>query len=148
MSHADDVRAEIKRMNRPKAFYAAAGAGDVAMEALRSLPDRLTQLQEKIDWADISGRVVEYVSVAGAKAIQMYDELAERGKDVVERAGAGPAAAQLEQAARSTANVTIAAANRTADAARKGAQTAARAASQAAGATTAATTRRANGQGG
>lgn len=140
------MRAEIKRTNRRKAFYAAAGAGDVAMEALRSLPDRLTQLQEKIDWADISGRVVEYVSVAGAKAIQVYDELAERGREVVENAGTGPAAAQLEQAARSTANATIAAANRTAGAARKGAQTAVRAASQAAGATTAVTTRKANGQ--
>ncbi|MGE5292147.1 MAG: hypothetical protein ACM3ML_34170 [Micromonosporaceae bacterium] len=142
MSRANDVRAEVKRTNRPKAFYVAAGAGDMAIEVLRTLPDRLTQL----DWADISGRVVEYVSVAGAKAIQMYDELAERGKEVVEKAGTGQAAAQLEQAARSTASVTIAAANRTADAARKGAQTAARAASQAAGATGAAAGRRGNGQ--
>jgi hypothetical protein len=138
MSQANNERAEVRKAGRSKVFYAAAGAGDMAMEALRAFGGRLAELQEKADWADLSGRVFEYVTLAGAKAVQLYDELAERGKEVAAKAGPPPAAAQLEQAARSTANATIAAANRTADAARKGAQTAARAAGQAAGATTAA----------
>jgi hypothetical protein len=145
MSQTNDDRAEVRKTGRSKALYAAAGAGDMAMEALRSLAGRVTELQEKADWADLSGRVFEYVTLAGAKAVQFYDELAERGMEVAERApGPQRAATQLEQAARSTASATIAAANRTADAARRSAQSAARAAGQAAGAT--ASARRANGR--
>jgi hypothetical protein len=147
MTQTNNDRAEAMRAGRSKAFFAAAGAGDLAMETLRSFAGRLAQLQEKADWAGISGRVFEYVTLAGAKAVQFYDELAERGMEVAERAPVSQrAAAQLEQAARSTASATIAAANRTATAARKSAQTAARAAGQAAGATTTAAARRANGR--
>jgi hypothetical protein len=145
MSQANNEKAEVRKTSRSKAFYAAAGATDMAIEALRTLTGRIAEVQEKTDWADLSGRVFEYVSQVGARAVQFYDELAERGKEVAAKGGPQQAAAQLEQAARSTASATLAAANRTAGVARKGAQTAARAAGQAAGATTAAA-RRGNGR--
>jgi hypothetical protein len=146
MSQANNEGGEVRKTRRSKTFYAAAGATDMAMEALRAFGGRLSGLQEKADWADLSGCVFEYVTMAGAKAVQFYDELAERGKEVAARTGPQQAAAQLEQAARSTTSATIAAANRTAVAARKSAQVAARAAGQAAGATTAVAARRANGR--
>lgn len=83
MSLATDVWNELKKLREHKAFYAAAGAGDAAMEALRGLPERLGRLQSKADLAALSGRAVEYVIVFGARAVQTYDELAERGREVV-----------------------------------------------------------------
>ncbi len=135
MGLADDVRNELKKLKEHKAFYAAAGAGDLAVEALRALPDRLARLQDKADLTALSGLAFEYVMLAGARAVQTYDELAERGIVAVNKVGqvdTQQAAAQLEQAARSTAKVTVRTANRTADAARKTATTTVRAASQAA----------------
>ncbi len=157
MSRDKDARNEARKLTQRKAFYVAAGAADVAMELLRTLPDRLARLQDRTDLAELSGRAVEYVTVAGARAVRAYDELAERGMQVVGQASPQQAAAQLEQAARSTATAAIEAANTAADAARKSVRTTARAASQAAtaatsaaagAANTAATTaaRRANGQ--
>ena len=66
MGLADDVRKELKKLTEHKAFYAAAGAGDLAVQALRALPDQFARLQEKADLAAISGRAVEYVMMAGA----------------------------------------------------------------------------------
>jgi hypothetical protein len=154
MSRDHDTKNEARKLTQRKAFYVAAGAADLAMEVLRTLPDRLARLQEKTDLAELSGRAVEYVTVAGARAVQAYDELAERGMQVVGKTNPQQATAQLEQAARSTATVAIEAANAAADAARKSVRTTARAAGQAATAATSAaataattaTSRRANGQ--
>ncbi len=134
MSLADDVRKELKKLTEHKAFYAAAGAGDLAVQTLRTLPDRLARWQEKTDLTALSGLAFEYVMLAGAHAVQTYDELADRGMSLIHRVNTvnrQQAAAQLEQAARSTARATVRTANRTADAARKTAQTTARVANQA-----------------
>ncbi len=135
MGLADDVRNELRKLKEHKAFYAAAGAGDLALEAFRALPDRLARLQDKADLTALSGLAFEYVMLAGVRVVQTYDELAERGivaVNKVSQVDTQQAAAQLEQAARSTAKVTVRTANRTADAARKTATTTVRAASQAA----------------
>jgi hypothetical protein len=135
MSLPVDVRNEVKKLTDRKAFYAVAGAGDLAVETLRTLPERLTRLQDKADLTELSGRAVAYLIEQASRAVLAYDDLAERGMHVVDRVNKvtpQQAAAQLEQAARSTAEVTVRTANRTADAARTTAQTTARAASQAA----------------
>ena len=125
----------MKKLTEHKALYVAAGAGDLAVETLRTLPQRLARLQDKADLTVLSGRAVEYLWEAAARAVRAYDELAERGSDLVngvDRMTPQQAAAQLEHAARSTAQETVRRANRTADAARKTAQTTVRTASQAA----------------
>jgi hypothetical protein len=151
---SDSVRNEVRKITENKAFYAAAGAGDLAVEKLRTLPDLVARLQRDVpkqitrarqdlpgefsrvqdtvryrlgeqgqnDLASLSGRAVEYVTVASARAVQTYDELAERGKTVAGRAAridpqevANQTAAELESAARSA----LRRANRTVDAARE-----------------------------
>ncbi len=129
---ATDVRNEVRKLAEHKAVYAAAGAGDLAVEALRALPDRFARLQEKADLTALSGLAFEYVTVAAARAFQVYDELADRGMQVINRVDPQQAAAQLEEAARSTATVTLHTTVRAADAARKTAHTTVRAASLAA----------------
>jgi len=151
---SDSVRNEVRKITENKAFYAAAGAGDLAVEKLRTLPDLVVRLQRDVpkqitrarqdlpgefsrvqdtvryrlgdqgqnDLASLSGRAVEYVTVASARAVQTYDELAERGKTVAGRAAridpqevANQTAAEIESAARSA----LRRANRTVDAARE-----------------------------
>ena len=96
MGLATDVWNELKKLREHKAFYAAAGAGEATAEALRGLPERFAELQGKVDLAALSGRAVEYVIVAGARAVQTYDELAERGKQVVGRVDSPQTVAGLE----------------------------------------------------
>jgi hypothetical protein len=92
------------KLRDSKAFYAAAGAGDFAAEKLREVPDRVTKLQgefkglqEKVDAKDIPGAAVAYVTHVGTKAVELIDELAERGKQVVNRT-ADRGQAELEDA--------------------------------------------------
>jgi methyl coenzyme M reductase subunit C-like uncharacterized protein (methanogenesis marker protein 7) len=87
-----------------KAFYAAAGASDLAAEKLREVPDHVNKLQhevkglqEKVDAKDIPGAAVAYVTHVGTRAVELIDELAERGKQVVNRV-ANEAQSQLEDA--------------------------------------------------
>ena len=87
-----------------KAFYAAAGAGDYAAEKLREVPDRVTKLQEefkglqdKVDAKDIPGAAVAYVTHVGTRAVEIIDELAERGRQIVNRA-AEETQGQIEEA--------------------------------------------------
>ena len=155
---SDSVRNEVRKITENKAFYAAAGAGDLAVEKLRTLPDLVARLQETVpgrvqrlqttlpgevsrlqetiryrladqgqgDLASLSGRAVEYVTVVSARAVQTYDELAERGKTVAGRAArldpqqvATDTAAEIEAAAKSAARNALRTANRTVDAARE-----------------------------
>lgn len=74
---------EVKRLRDTKAFYAVAGAGDLAREKLREVPGRLRDLQEKTDPKDIPGVALSYATQAGAKASELIDELAARGRTVV-----------------------------------------------------------------
>ncbi|HZB29931.1 MAG TPA: hypothetical protein VE465_07175 [Streptosporangiaceae bacterium] len=87
-----------------KAFYAAAGASDLAAEKLREVPDRVSKLQhnvkdlqEKVDAKDIPGAAVAYMTHVGTRAVEIFDELAERGKQVVNRV-ASEAQSQIEEA--------------------------------------------------
>lgn len=74
---------EVQKIKDSKAFYAVAGAGDLAREKLREVPGRLRDLQAKADARDIPGVALSYASQAGAKANELIDELAERGRTVV-----------------------------------------------------------------
>ncbi len=91
-----------------KAFYAAAGASDFAAEKLREVPDHVNKLQhnvkdlqEKVDAKDIPGAAVAYVTHVGTRAVEIFDELAERGKQVVNRV-ADEAQSQIEEAKPTT----------------------------------------------
>jgi methyl-accepting chemotaxis protein len=87
------------RVRESKAFYAAAGAGDLAVEKLREVPGRLTKLQDRADPKDL----VAYVNQMSDRASSIFDELAERGKKIVGRIERQKATQELETAARSTA---------------------------------------------
>jgi hypothetical protein len=86
---------EVKKFRDSKAYYAVAGAGDLAREKLREVPGRLRDLQEKTDPKDIPGVALSYATQAGAKASELIDGLAERGRGVVARPEA-PAPGELE----------------------------------------------------
>jgi hypothetical protein len=90
------------KLRDSKAFYAAAGAGDFAVEKLREVPDRLNKLQEKTDPKDIGGAAVAYVTHVSTRAVEVYDGLAERGKRIVSRVDRQKATQELEDSAKST----------------------------------------------
>jgi hypothetical protein len=90
------------KLRESKVFYAAAGAGDFAVEKLREVPVRLNQLQEKTDAKDIGGAAVAYVTQAGTRAVEVYDGLAERGKRIVGRVDRQKATQELEASAKAT----------------------------------------------
>ena len=113
------------RLRDSKAFYAAAGAGDFAVEKIREVPVRLNQLQEKTDPKDLSGAAVAYVTQVGTRAVEVYDGLAERGKRIVSRVDRQKATQELEESAKSTV--------RKARSAASSARTTARTATKAAG---------------
>jgi hypothetical protein len=84
------------RVRDSKAFYAAAGAGDLAVEKLREL----RRIQGRPDPKDF----VAYVNQVGARASEVFDELAERGKKIVRRIDRQQATQELQASARSTAS--------------------------------------------
>jgi hypothetical protein len=116
-----------ERLRDSKAFYAAAGAGDYAVEKLREMPDRISRLQEKTDPKDLGGAAVAYVTQVGARAAEVYDGLAERGKRIVSRVDRQKATQELEASAKNTVRKARAAAG----SARQTARTAAKAAGDA-----------------
>lgn len=65
-----------ERVRDSRAFYAAAGAGDLAVEKLREVPERLTKLQQGNARRDLVNQV-------SARATEILDDLAERGRRVV-----------------------------------------------------------------
>ena len=90
------------KLRDSKAFYAAAGAGDFAVEKIREVPERLTKLQERTDPKDLGGAAVAYVTQVGTRAVEVFDGLAERGKKIVSRVDRQKATQELEASARST----------------------------------------------
>jgi hypothetical protein len=90
------------KLRDTKAFYAAAGAGDLAVEKLREVPERLNKLQGKTDPKDLGGAAMAYVTHVGSRAAEVFDELAERGKKIVSRVDHQKATQELEASARST----------------------------------------------
>jgi hypothetical protein len=115
------------KLRDSKAFYAAAGAGDFAVEKLREVPDRINKLQEKTDPKDLGGAAVAYVTQVGTRAVEVYDGLAERGKRIVSRVDRQKATQELEESAKST----VRRARSAAGSARTTARTAAKAAGDA-----------------
>jgi hypothetical protein len=116
-----------ERLRDSKAFYAAAGAGDLAVEKLREVPDRLNKLQGKTDPKDLGGAAVAYVTQVGTRAVEVYDGLAERGKRIVSRVDRQQATQELEASAKAT----VRKARSAAGSARSTARTAAKAAGDA-----------------
>jgi hypothetical protein len=99
---------ELRKLRESRAYYAAAGAGDLAVEKLREVPDALSRLQQRADAKDIGGAAVAYVAHVGARAVEVFDGLAERGRRVVadnDRTG-GPQlrgrTPELDKAAKAT----------------------------------------------
>jgi uncharacterized coiled-coil DUF342 family protein len=133
------------KLRGSKAVYAAAGAGDLAVEKIRELPETMTKLretadkyrgdvretvvkyQEKVDARDLPGAAVAYVTAAGGKVVEMIDELAERGEKIVNRVDRQAATRELKESADKTTHKTKAAASE----AKKTAQAASRASSDA-----------------
>ncbi len=116
-----------ERLRDSKAFYVAAGAGDLAVEKLREVPERLNRLQARTGPKDLPGVAASYVNQVSARAAGVVDELAARGKRIVGRVERQQATKQLEESARATARKVRSAAGQ----ARETARTAGRAASDA-----------------
>lgn len=86
-----------------KAIYAVAGAGDFAVEKIREVPGQVdryrdqvreavdryrgevSRYQERVDAKDLPGAAVAYATHFGTRAVEFIDELAERGRKVVNR---------------------------------------------------------------
>ncbi len=116
-----------EKLRDTKVFYVAAGAGDLAVEKLREVPERINRLQGKTDPKDVGGAAVAYVTQVGSRAVEVFDELAERGKKIVSRVDRQKATQELEASAKST----VRRARSAADSAKTTARTAAKAAGDA-----------------
>lgn len=90
---------EVKKWRDSKAFYAVAGAGDLAAEKLRGVPGQLKDMQTKTGAQDLRGAARTYANRAGARASALIDGLAERGKNSVRPSGPRAVPDQLESPA-------------------------------------------------
>ncbi|RJL30837.1 hypothetical protein [Bailinhaonella thermotolerans] len=102
------LASEVKKITESKPFYAAAGIGDLAVEKLRELPDRLAKLprtreQIRAEFGDLPETARRYTTTVTDRAGRIYEDLAARGKDIVERVNRQAATQQLEASAKSTA---------------------------------------------
>jgi len=69
-----------------KPLYFAAGATDLAVEKLREIPAEYKRLQEqakRVDAPTVRVAVEDYSTKATGKAVQVYDELVDRGQKLV-----------------------------------------------------------------
>lgn len=151
------VLRDSKALRDNKALYVAAGAGDLAVAELRSLPQRLQALREQADQRISPLRSVEprdLVKVVQQRAAEVgqqakslpvralgealtvssraavvVDELAERGKSLVVRVEEQPATERAERQAKATVRRAKSTA-RTAKSAAKNAATAAEGAAE------------------
>jgi hypothetical protein len=98
------IATEIRKLRESRAYYAAAGAGDLAAEKLREVPGQLAKLQQRADAKDIGGAAVAYVAHFGARAVEVFDDLAERGRRVM--TDHGPAEVAIEKKTPSTGKAT------------------------------------------
>lgn len=133
---------EMKKLRESKAFYAVAGAGDLAAEKLREVPGQWRKIEGlKGARRELSGRAQSYAVVLtgkavevygdlGSRAVETYEGLAERGRHVVLHTGeaAREAAGEIESQAAATGR----SAQQTAASARKTAQTSRKATTDAA----------------
>ena len=118
-----------ERIRENKALYVAAGAGDLAVEKFRELPETVAKLrvtagkyqdelkgnvnkfQERVDTKDIPGAAVSYVTHAGTRVVEFVDALAARGEKVVNKSEA--VAGEVEAGTKDTARRAKAAASET-----------------------------------
>lgn len=121
---------EGRKLTDTKPFYAAAGCGDLAVEKLREVPDRLHDVQGRLqglastDRGELQQRALTYAGYLGTKATSTYDDLARRGRSAVERVRGQEATQELEARAKAMSRQTKAAvtsARKTAASARKAA---------------------------
>ncbi|REE96501.1 hypothetical protein [Thermomonospora umbrina] len=119
------------RIRDNKAVYTMAGAGDLAVEKLREVPeqvtrlqgdfrenltklqvevrDNVTRLQGRVEVKDLPGAAVAYVNQVSTRTVEVIDELAERGKKIVTRVENQVATQELQQSAQRTQRRTKAA---------------------------------------
>jgi uncharacterized coiled-coil DUF342 family protein len=115
------------KLRDSKAVHAAAGAGDLAAEKIRELPETVTKLretadryrvdvretvtkyQDKVDARDLPGAAVSYVTAVGGKVVEIIDDLAERGQKIVNRVDRQVATQELKASADKTTRKTKAA---------------------------------------
>ncbi|HEX2312848.1 MAG TPA: hypothetical protein VHJ17_03895 [Thermomonospora sp.] len=138
-----------ERLRDNKAVYTMAGAGDLAVEKLREVPEQVTRLQDdfrqnltrlqgevrenvtrlqgRVEVRDLPGAAVAYVNHFSTRTVEVIDELAERGKKVVTRVENQAATQELQESAKRTQRRTKAAVGE----ARKTARAATRAAGDA-----------------
>jgi hypothetical protein len=120
-----------------KAVYAGAGAVDLAVEKLREVPvhvnrlqdtakenasrlqeniqENIKELQDKVETKDLPSAAVAYATQLGTRVVEVIDELAERGRTLVNRVEAdvpeisepkpGKAAADAVKAAADTGQI-------------------------------------------
>lgn len=118
------------KLTDAKPFYAVAGCGDLAVQKLREMPDRLHGVQGRLqdlvntDRGELQQRALTYADYLGTKATSTYDDLAQRGRSVVERVRGQETSRELEARAKAMSRQTKAAvtsARKTAASARKAA---------------------------
>jgi len=111
----------------PTPFYAAAGAGDLAYQRLRKLPEQVAQLRDRVSELrpvvadavtetnldkirDVAKRnadaLVAGAQIAQNRATKVYKHLVARGKKVVSGTGATGAAIEVAPAAGTVTTVT------------------------------------------
>ncbi len=89
---------EMRKLRETRVYYAAAGAGDLAVEKLREVPGQLSKLQVRTDTKDLGGAAVAYVAHFSARVVEAFDGLAERGRRVLtERDESPEATPELEK---------------------------------------------------
>jgi hypothetical protein len=91
MNRSIDVRHEVSKLTSSKPIYAAAGAGMLASQTLRSLPGRIARWRHEAAMTSLPGRATDYVHTARMKAVGGYDKLADRGKRAMNGHSTAPA---------------------------------------------------------
>lgn len=121
---------EVRKLADTKPFYAVAGCGDLAVEKIREVPTALHQVQGRLqnlaatDRSQLQQRAVTYADSLSTMATSTYDDLANRGRTVVDRVRGQEANQELEARARTTsqqAKATSTSAKKTASSAKKAA---------------------------
>jgi hypothetical protein len=85
MSRADDLLNNVQKAVGDKPFLLLAGAGDLASEKLRELPDVVSAWQEENRDFPMraAGALIGAAFRANLKVGELYDELTRRGQDVM-----------------------------------------------------------------
>jgi hypothetical protein len=78
-----DVKNEVRKLASSKPVHAAAGAGALATRALRDLPGRIANLHLETTVITLPARANEVVQTARARAVDEYERLARRGREVL-----------------------------------------------------------------